>query len=460
MNDEKQMSSQEVLMWEKAHAMYEKEAAHEKKRVTADSKDRVFAVVYLLIGYGFIYTFTTNEWNLPVFTLAYIAVAYAYFFVKGRKPAAESYFWAVIMLGIGIPYPFWSVMPGFQVLVLISVAAYWTLSVSGRFLEKGKTSHWVLFDFWNAIVMVPFGNFACQVRVLLGGDRDSTMDADGGRKENRKNLLGILLGIFAAIPALMIILPLLSSADDSFARLMTNGTRYLTENFMETILQILFSIPVSAYLFGLVYGGISGRNTDRLEKEALRKTGKELRVLPDVSVYTATGIICVVYLLFIGIQGKYLFSAFAGIRPEGFTYAEYARRGFFELCAIAAFNMLILLAAGIFSKNEKEKNPGLRFLNVLLSVLTLLLIATAMSKMVMYIMVYGLTVKRILTMVFMIWMVVVFVAEIVRQWKVFPLVRICVLTGAVMFVLLCVFPVGNWIESYNIWANVTGHKVT
>lgn len=187
MNEEKQMSGQEVLMWEKAHSVNETETVCEKKQVISDSKDRIFAGIYLLIGYGFIYTFTTTEWNLPAFTLAYMIAVYSYFFSKGKKPAAESYFWAAIMLGMGIPYPFWSVMPGFQVLVLIPAAAYWTLAVSGRFLEKGKTSHWILFDFWNAIIMVPFGNFTCQVRVMLGGDRESTGAAEEEKRKQEKS---------------------------------------------------------------------------------------------------------------------------------------------------------------------------------------------------------------------------------------------------------------------------------
>ena len=66
-----------------------------------------------------------------------------------------------------------------------------------------------------------------------------------------------------------------------------------------------------------------------------------------------------------------------------------------------------------------EENKGLRILNVVLSVLTLLLIVTAMSKLVMYIDVYGLTVNRILPQTFMIWMAVVYAAMILRQRKVF-----------------------------------------
>ena len=91
----------------------------------------------------------------------------------------------------------------------------------------------------------------------------------------------------------------------------------------------------------------------------------------------------------------------------------------------------------------------LRWLNVLLSVLTLLLILTAMSKMVLYIAAFGFTIKRVLTMVFMIWMSVVFTLVIVRQWRTFPMVRISVITGAVLYCMLCVLPVEYMMDSFN-----------
>ena len=103
-----------------------------------------------------------------------------------------------------------------------------------------------------------------------------------------------------------------------------------------------------------------------------------------------------------------------------------------------------------------EENKGLRILNVVLSVLTLLLIVTAMSKLVMYIDVYGLTVNRILPQTFMIWMAVVYAAMILRQRKVFPMAKICIMTGAVLFVLLCVVPVEDCVQAYNIWARNLG----
>lgn len=438
--------------------------------MNADNKDRIFALIYLLLGYGFIYTFSAGYFgrNLAVFTVFYVAAVLAYNLEKGKKLTTESVFWACVAVGIGVPGAFWSIMPGLQVLALIVAAAYWTLTASGRLLEEGKTSHWIFFDLWNAGVFVPFSNFGCQLRVLLGGGRSAagTEEIKGAAPEEKagtagtgsrmRYAAGIGCGLLLAIPVLMIVLPLLSSADARFEAILGNLGIYLSEHFLATLIRILFSLPVSAYLFGLVYGSINGRYTDRIDRKKVMAAGEKARLLPDAAFYTALGILCLVYVIFIWLQAEYLFSAFAGIRPEGFTYAEYARRGFFELCAISFFNLFFLLCASLFSERRIEENKGLRILNMILSVLTLLLIATAMSKLVMYIDVYGLTVNRILPQTFMIWMTVVYAAMILRQWKRFPMAKICIMTGAVLFVLLCAAPVEDCVRAYNIWARGMG----
>lgn len=417
----------------------------EKQPIRAEGKDKIFAVIYFLLGYGFVYTFTSWECyrNLSVFTAFYAAVVLIYLLWKGIRPSGESYFWLVIMLAIGIPFAFWSVLYLFQVIALIFVAAYWTLAASGRLLQEGKTSRWIFFDWWNSIAVVPLCNFTCQFSILLGKREEKGEE----RKENQA--FAVLLGVAAAVPALLIILPLLSRADAGFERIIGDFLLYVHQHLMLTLVRILLMVPVAFYLFGLAFGSISGRYTDRIRQKDIEKTGEKVRKIPDMTAGTVLALVCAAYVVFMGIQGKYLFSAFAGIMPEGFTYAEYARRGFFELCQIGAWNMVMLIGAGLLSKTERKKNKVFRVMAVCLSVLTLLLLMTAVSKMGMYIQAYGLTVKRVLTMVFMIWMGIVFTGVIAGQKKEIPLVRICVMTGAVLFCLLCVFPVEHWIDVYN-----------
>lgn len=416
------------------------------------AEDKLFALIYLLVGYGFIYVFTEacDTWVLSAFTAVYAVVVLLYLWAKERKPPAESWFWLAIMLAVGIPFAFWTVLYTFQILALMAAAAYWTLSATGRLIDNGRTSQWVFFDGWNALGAVPFGNFGCQARVLFGKKEGESEESQGkGRPWG-----SVLLGFVIAVPALVIILPLLSSADAGFEHLAGNLVRYIQKNLLSVFLRMIFAVPVSCYLYGLVFGGLSGRKIDKMQKNSLEELGRHIRIVPDAAICTALGILCFIYILFIGIQGNYLFSAFTGNIPQDFTYAEYARRGFFELCQIGMWNLILLECAALFSRNKAHK--GLSILKILLSVLTLLLVVTAMSKMVMYMSVYGLTVKRILPMVFMIWLVLVFAVIILSQKRTFPAARICIMAGAVLFCLLCVFPVEEWTHMYNEWARMKG----
>lgn len=420
---------------------------NEEKRppVPADSTDFWFAVIYTVVGYGLAYLFSSDGfgWKFSVFTAVYALAALSYLFRKKKKIPKESWFWLAMMLGSGLPYGFYTAMPVFQVLGTAALAAYWTLAAGGCLLENDRTSQWAAADFWNGIWRIPFGNFACYFHVLAGGGEKTSQKA-GVRK-----LGAILCGFLLAIPVLLVVLPLLSSADNNFSRLLTGFMDNFSENVLSFVLRAVFSLPVTAYLFGLAYGCVHRRKTDRIRREAVRRTGDRVRMVPDAAVYTALLTISVCYVLFMVLQGQYLFSAFAGIRPEMYTYSEYARKGFFELCGVAAVNLAVLLAANLFTKTDREYNRTLRWLNLLISVLTLLLIGTAASKMVLYISAYGLTIRRIQTMVFMGWLAVVFLLWCAGQREKLPMIRTAVMSGAGLYVLLCVLPLEEIVTVVN-----------
>lgn len=448
--------------------------------------DKIMAWIYFLVGYAFIYTFTSYEFerNIGIFTVLYAAAVLAYCRLKKVHLSRESYFWMIILLSIGIPFAFWSVFPILQIFVLILLAAYWTLTVTGCLLADGSTSKYVFFDMLNGICLVPFSNFDAQFRSLSTKTVTKTktdpylaenisneershqkspnvksvtenisnaeiLNSNNISEKQPSHIVSILLGAAISIVALLVILPLLSKADAGFEKLLSDVLRYISEHLMATILRIIAAVPVACFLYGLIYGGIHKRNTNGIKTASLQAAGKSVRIVPDAAIGTAMIIICLVYVLFVALQGNYMFSAFAGTLPAEFTYAEYARRGFFELCGIGAWNLFLIWSFELFSEHERKENKMFRILAICLSVLTLLIIATAISKMGMYIVVYGLTVKRVLTMVFMIWMIIVFAAVIVQQKKETPNARICIVTGAVLFALLCVFPIENWIELYN-----------
>lgn len=255
----------------------------------------------------------------------------------------------------------------------------------------------------------------------------------------------ILLGIGISLPVLVIILPVLSQADAGFSRMLTRVFERVFVFEGGLFLQLCIEIPVvvilSSLMFGTVYGGIYQRNIEKgICKEYKEISGEGFHIIPDVAIYTFAGIIGFTYLLFIAFQAKYLFSACGGILPESFTYAEYARQGFFELCGITAFNVLLLFFMNIFARTVTRENKVLSVINIAFSTVTILLLITAMSKMGMYITAYGFTIKRIQASVFMIWLFLVLFMIICHQKKKIPLVRWAVFLGAVLYTLLCILP--------------------
>ena len=411
------------------------------EKLPGDRWDHVFAGLYVILG--------ILMWNclcmenfargLSMFSILYIITVLAYAGLKKFPITGEKIFWTLILLGISLPYGFYSVFDFGQTLMIFLVAAYWTLVITEGLLWKGQTSSWILLDSWNGLIALPILNFLCQIRLIF--------QTFSEKREEKKDWRMVLLGILISIPALLVIIPILAQADTEFRSLVDTILDALGEDFRILIWRGIVGILLGAFMFGTLYGGVYKRHVK--EEECIRfheESGRVFRFVPDIAVLTFGIIVSAVYVLFIGLQARYLFSAFFGILPEAYTYAQYARQGFFELCVIALLNASFLIAMNGCAKTPRRKNRGLLLENGILGALTLLLLATAASKLGMYIVAYGFTVKRCISSVFLIWLFLVFILVLIYQKKDIPLIRWAVFAGAVFFTLLCVLPVEQIIE--------------
>ena len=411
------------------------------EKLPGDRWDHIFAGLYVILG--------ILMWNclcmenfargLSMFSILYIITVLAYAGLKKFPITGEKIFWTLILLGISLPYGFYSVFDFGQTLMIFLVAAYWTLVITEGLLWKGQTSSWILLDSWNGLIALPILNFLCQIRLIF--------QTFSEKREEKKDWRMVLLGILISIPALLVIIPILSQADTEFRSLVDTILDALGEDFRILIWRGIVGILLGAFMFGTLYGGVYKRHVK--EEECIRfheESGRVFRFVPDIAVLTFGIIVSAVYVLFIGLQARYLFSAFFGILPEAYTYAQYARQGFFELCVIALLNASFLIAMNGCAKTPRRKNRGLLLENGILGALTLLLLTTAASKLGMYIVAYGFTVKRCISSIFLIWLFLVFILVLIYQKKNIPLVRWSVFAGAVFFTLLCVLPVEQIVE--------------
>ena len=215
---------------------------------------------------------------------------------------------------------------------------------------------------------------------------------------------------------------------------------------------LLLGIPVACYLFGMLYANAHGFRREKLSEEAYAARRARARVLPNLAAYVAMGPMLALYAVFFVLQAKYFLSAFAGVLPAGYSYADYARRGFFELCWLAVLNLAVLLAANRLTVHSGEKKTkSLAVFSGALAVFTLLLIATALSKMAMYITRFGLTRLRLYTSLFMVLLAAVFLFVLLRQlFPRFPLMKASFAALTAAMLLLCFSASDLWIAKFNI----------
>ncbi|HEY0089670.1 MAG TPA: DUF4153 domain-containing protein, partial [Candidatus Lokiarchaeia archaeon] len=145
--------------------------------------------------------------------------------------------------------------------------------------------------------------------------------ADRSGKDSKSRVLPkVILGILISIPILAIILWLLSSADIVFKNLFINIP--LLKIFKHFLVIISVSVYAICFLWALI------KAFDEGQRPTYSKIKWKL-FLDPVILLTILVLINVIYAIFSIIQFTYLFGGSSFVLPSSYTYAEYARRGFF-----------------------------------------------------------------------------------------------------------------------------------
>lgn len=261
-----------------------------------------------------------------------------------------------------------------------------------------------------------------------------------------KVLRYVLLGLLVTIPFTVVIGALLMSSDEAFRNFM--GLDKFSEEIGEFLVRFIFAVPVAMLLFSVMISSVR-------DKEAVKKMkGRERKGAVNYIVFvTAFVPVILLYIAFFASQFAYFTSAFQSILPDGFTYAEYARQGFFELCGVVAINILMVLLTMLLCKKKDNGHysVGVKLVVCVLCLFSLALVAISVAKMIMYTSAYGLTHKRIYTLwltAFMLLLVVILFAKILM-----PKFRFWSASFAVFLMLFFVFsffPTDTVIAKYNV----------
>lgn len=253
-------------------------------------------------------------------------------------------------------------------------------------------------------------------------------------KKNNKYLY-VCMGIAITIPVFIVVFALLASADIVFNDMVKNLLKDVDFTDAMNVALMIVSVFLVTYCI-LTY---LCKKTIKEEVEDSRKW-EPLIAIPMVSILS------LLYMVFSGIQIVYLFMGRMQL-PAGYTYAEYAREGFFQLLAVSIINLIIVLIGLYFFKPSKV----LKVVLTIMSLCTFVMIASSAMRMMIYIMYYYLTFLRI----FVLWSLVVLflmfvgvIAYIVKEN--FPLFRYSVVIVTCLYIALSFSHPDYWIAKVNL----------
>lgn len=224
----------------------------------------------------------------------------------------------------------------------------------------------------------------------------SDADWQRPRETTGRRLRAATVGTLLAVPPVVAVGALLAEADPLFGDFLSSWTRLgLDEVVGHVAVAALIAWPAAGWLRGVAMPVESGRLTRYGEPTRLDYFG----VAP--ALYALVGLLAA----FLGLQARALFGGSEYVlATTGVTYAEYARRGFFELVAVAAIVLvLLLLGDWILDRRTPDADRRFRTAGWMLVALLGVLMASALQRMVLYVSYYGLSDTRLYATAGMAW---------------------------------------------------------
>ena len=370
-------------------------------------------------------------WGLPVFTVLFVAGVEAMARALHRRAAAETPLWAGCWLVLAGAMAFWGEQPvlgSWQPLVWHIFAVWFVLARCGM-LAHGYSGSLCFLDGLTGFVVLPFGNFFRRIGTVWAGVRNM------GRQ--RRKLRGTAVGAVTVLVTLLLCAMawnLLAAADPHFAALGRAWNNWLSfllnsEKLVSYIVYFMLSLPVGAWLYGLVAGSLR-RETPPCPADRFYAGLEPFRLLPRVTAIAAVGALCAIYTLFFGLQAAEWLAA----APLGLTApaaSDFAVDGFWELLRILLLDFCVLAAVRFLGRRPLPKTLAALF--CLYGIAFALL---AGAKLAVYIHLFGYTPRRVVAGWFLGVLAVWAVLLLVRVFRSIPAARMGLAVLAVTFVLL------------------------
>ncbi len=219
--------------------------------------------------------------------------------------------------------------------------------------------------------------------------------------ERTSNMVRLARGLAIALPLVVIFGALFVAADAEF----------------EEIVKRIFDIDLVVlirhlFLAGFIFWAAAGVMRSVFFRSELREQLLSWQGRPSIGILEAglvLGLLDVLFLGFVLVQLHYLFGGAELVATaRDLTYAQYARRGFFELVTVAGLVLPLLLGLHwlLRKENPRDEKTFTWLAGTLMGLLVVVMISAA-HRLLLYQREYGITEQRIYALVFMAWLAVV-----------------------------------------------------
>ena len=329
----------------------------------------------------------TRNTMFGIFVILFLVMGEIFYWKRKRSWESTAMMIFVILGAVSVCFSVGSVWDtGVKIFFTHLFGVYWVLCRSGR-LAKGETSNLLPWDGITGFFVMPCKNWPLNVRTIITIFRDKKK-----RKANVTTLIVILASIVGII-LFLIAMSFLRNADAGFNSAMTAiSDIFIFDIDFDIIPRLFITVFFATWMYGL-FGGCYRETEAQVRNRGDLVMGfiEKLRKVPDLVWIIFIGLFSVFYILFFVIQGKYLFNAFIMKLPQEFTYSQYARQGFGDMCKVVVVNFILLwLATRTSVSNSKASKTAC----AVLTLESMLFALIGFLKIAMYINAYGFTPLR------------------------------------------------------------------
>jgi hypothetical protein len=390
-------------------------------------------LIALLVGWfcDFLFWEKAPGVSFAIYVLLCLAGGFFIVWKEGKRPARAA--WG-LLLPIGVfailsfirQEPFSLFLDYVLTLALMAMLANTLLG--GRWIAYNLTDYASgLVRLFFSVLARPVQSYSANARL----HREQNSPEGQAKSSFWRSALPIVRGLLLAIPIVALFGALLSSADPIFSRRLQDFfDLFDMEKLPEYILRTVFILIMAYLLAGVFLHSLFASQDEKL-------IGDKPWLSPFLGFTEAVTVLASVELLFaffVGIQFRYFFGGRANITIEGYTYAEYARRGFGELVVVAVLSLLLFLSlSAVTKRQDKRQRWTFSGLGITLVILLGFILTSAFQRLLLYEEAYGFSRLRTYPHVFMIWLgllLLVFVGlEIAGRTRYFALAALLAAIG-------------------------------